>query len=456
MRRLTSIPFVCFVVFGVAAVVALGGCSTILAVRGQQQRADQNAVVSGTVSTEQPARGPLFVGILARDASGFYLVDHFVAEKPGPWIFALAPGTYWLAACEDVNGDGRYDNEPALAPDPDKPLLLAPGQSVEGISLLIPEQGRFPGSFTVADLQARDPAEQQRVSAFKMSVAGEVTMLDSPRFAPEVGVKGMWQYYDFLLETRPGIYFLQPYDPTKIPVLFVHGIGGTPRDFQYLIAALDRDRFQAWVFYYPSGAGLDALAELLEQLFVRLRVEYRFTEAVVVAHSMGGLVTRAFLLKDYERNGADVVHTYVTISSPLGGMKSAGAGVESSPVVVRSWYGLAPGSPFLDGLFYKDTKKTERRQLPKSMAYHLFFGIRGKGSTDNVVSISSQLRYEAQEEARSIRGFRETHTSILESPAVAARLNEILAATPPSRSLAQILTLGLVGNQKPAPSPHSR
>src|SRR5262249_15900228 len=77
-------------------------------------------------------------------------------------------------------------------------------------------------------------------------------------------------------------------------------------------------------------------------------------EGVVVGHSMGGLVTRAFLLMDYERNGADVVHTYVTISSPLGGMKSAGAGIESSPIVVRSGYGLAPGSPFLDGLFYKD------------------------------------------------------------------------------------------------------
>ena len=200
-----------------------------------------------------------------------------------------------------------------------------------------------------------------------MSVAGEVATLDAPRFDPEVGVTGMWQYYDFLLQTHPGIYFLQPYDPKKIPVLFVHGIGGTPRDFQYLIAVLDRDRFQPWVFYYPSGAGLDALAQLLEQLFVRLRVEYHFKEAVVVAHSMGGLVTRAFLLKDYEGNGADVVHTYVTIASPLGGMKSAGKGVERSPVVVHSWYGLAPHSAFLDGLFYKDTEKTKRRRRAQAV-----------------------------------------------------------------------------------------
>jgi hypothetical protein len=254
-------------VFAVAAAVVLCGCSTILAVRAQSLRADENPVVSGTVAIEQPARGQLFVGILARDASGFDLVDHFVSEKPGRWIFALAPGTYWLAACEDVNGDGRYENEPALTPNPDEPLVLAPGQSVEGIHLVIPQQGRFEGSFTVADLQTRDPAEQQRVSAFKMSVAGAVATLDDPRFDPDVGVKGMWQYYGFLLETQPGIYFLQPYDPKNIPVLFVHGIGGTPRDFQHLIAELDSDRFQPWVYHYPSGAGLDALAELLVQLF---------------------------------------------------------------------------------------------------------------------------------------------------------------------------------------------
>jgi pimeloyl-ACP methyl ester carboxylesterase len=449
MTRPAATGSVRSVVFAVVALFLLDGCSTILAVREQQERADANAVVSGTVSTEQPARGPLFVGILGRDASGFYLVDHFVAEKPGPWIFVLAAGTYWLAACEDVNGDGRYEDEPALAPELDKPLHLAPGQGIAAVKLVIPAQGRFTGSFTVADLQSRDPAEQQRVSAFKLSVAGEVASLDDPRFAPEVGVKGMWQYYDFLLETHPGIYFLQPYDAKKIPVLFVHGITGTPRDFRSLIAALDRDRFQPWVYYYASGAGLDSIAELLRQLFVRLRVQYRFKEAAVVAHSMGGLVTREFLLKDNEESGTEVVRTYVTISSPLGGMKSAGSGVETSPIVVRSWYGLAPHSPFLDGLYYKNADKTERRRLPESMAYHMLFGYRGKGSTDNVVTINSQLRYEAQEESSSLRGFHETHTSILESPAVAARLNEILAAQRSTNTVTKILTLGLAGNQKP-------
>ena len=412
-----------------ATAIACSGCSTILAVREQQRRADQNAVISGTVTTDHEPRGPLIVGLLSQDKSGPFLLDHFVTEKPGPWIFAVAPGKYWLGAFEDIDGDGRYDEEPALRPDPNQPIALASGQKLEGVELRIPLQGRFTrDKFTLSDLQARDSADQHHVSVFALSVAGQVTTLADPRFSREVATKGMWQFYDFLLDTRPGIYFLQAYDPTKIPVLFVHGIAGTPLDFAPLIDRLDRTRFQPWVFYYPSGARLENLAALLTQLFVRLRVQYGFDRAAVVAHSMGGLVTRAFLLQDYEINAADVVRTYVTISSPLGGMASAGKGVEVSPIVVRSWYGLASGSEYLDGLFYEDPAgKTKRRRLPRTMSYHLLFGFRGPGPDDGIVALSSQLRHEAQEEARTERGFDETHTSILQSAAVADYLNEVLA-----------------------------
>jgi len=40
---------------------------------------------------------------------------------------------------------------------------------------------------------------------------------------------------------------------------------------------------------------------------------------------------------------------------------------------------------------------------------------------------NAAIRPEAQEEASSVRGYDETHTSILQSPAVAAHLDEILA-----------------------------
>ncbi len=417
----------------VAAALGMAGCSTILAVDDQAALTAKLAVVSGNVSAaDHEARGPLIVGLVGRGPNGFYLADHFVTEKPGPWVIAVQAGTYWPVAFEDVKRDGHYDDEPALRLREDRPIVLAPGQRLEGVNLAVPLTGRFSiTGFSPSDLEARAQSEQQRVSMMALSVAGQVTTLSDPRFAREIGASGLWKTYDFLLQVGPGIYFLEPYDPKRIPVLFVHGAGGSPVEFDYLIGSLDRSRYQAWVAYYPSGASLDVLGKWMAQLFVRLRSQYGFERAAVVAHSMGGLVTREFLLYHHETGGDDAVKTYVTISSPLGGMEQAGKGIERSPVVLKAWYGLAPGGAFLDGLFYSDVpKNTVRRRLPASMRYHLLFGYRGggrSGSSDGTVTLASELRAEAQEEAASVRGFDEDHTSVLRSKAVATRLGEILA-----------------------------
>lgn len=410
------------------------GCSTLLSVSEQYKRIDANAVVGGTVTTTDPdADGPLIVGILADGPDGTaHLVDHFVATRSGRWVMAVAPGTYRVAAYQDVNADGRYDDEPATQWNGGSAFTLAPGQRRDDIDLSIDPAGRLrTRHFSLEAMQARGRAEQPVVSLFALSVAGRVTTLDSPRFAEEVGASGLWKPYDFVLAGYPGIYFLEEYDPGRIPVLFVHGVGGSPVNFRAVIAALDRESYQPWVVYYPSGLSLDSIGRWATQMFSRLRARYGFSKAAVVAHSMGGLVAFEFVHRDYDFNEATTVRTLVTIASPLGGMASAGKGVEDSPIVVRSWFGLAPGSPFLDGLFYVDPPVNRvRRPLPPGTRYHLMFGYRGggrSGASDGVVALSSQLRAEAQQQAQSIRGFDATHTGILKDPSAIARVGEILS-----------------------------
>ena len=415
-----------------AGLVCMSGCSTILAVKGEQRLADELCGVSGTVATERAARGPMVVALFTQSGDDYALVDYFTATKPGPWGFGVQAGSYFVAAFEDVNGDGAYQDEPFHRPDPTKPLVLTPGQKIDDLHLVIPFAGRplRSGRFTLSGLMARTPEDQQRKSIFALSQLGKVTTLDDPRFAPDRAAAGMWKFYDFLVAGRAGLYFLEPYDPKRIPVLFVHGINGTPRDFRSLIARLDRSRYQAWVLYYPSGARLDTLVTWADQLFTRLEVTLAPKKVMVVAHSMGGLVARGFVLQHHDVTGSDVIGTFVTISSPLGGMASAGQGVEDSPVVVRSWYALAPGSPYLEGLFYTDpATRKQRRKIDDRTAYHMLFGFKGK-SGDGTVSLASQLRPEAQEEARTLRGYDETHTGILDSTAVAEHLNALLAASP--------------------------
>jgi pimeloyl-ACP methyl ester carboxylesterase len=63
----------------------------------------------------------------------------------------------------------------------------------------------------------------------------------------------------------------------------------------YIAGGIDSRRFQALFFYYPSGLRLQTLADLLYEKLDLLYERYGFHELSIVAHSMGGLIVRAYL-----------------------------------------------------------------------------------------------------------------------------------------------------------------
>jgi hypothetical protein len=146
---------------------------------------------------------------------------------------------------------------------------------------------------------------------------------------------------------------------------------------------------------------------------------------LVVAHSMGGLVARAFVASVAARPDHSYVGELVTLSTPFGGHEAAQKGVDHAPVVVPCWLDLAAGSPFLLSL---------RTPLPKAVPHHLFFsyigGSTGDGPTDGTVSMRSMLVPEIQQEATQVRGFAETHDTIVTSADVARVLYATLTSLP--------------------------
>lgn len=54
---------------------------------------------------------------------------------------------------------------------------------------------------------------------------GEAVSLEDLRFNKENGKLGLWSPVQFIEEHGAGIYFLQLYEPSKPPVLMVHGAG---------------------------------------------------------------------------------------------------------------------------------------------------------------------------------------------------------------------------------------
>lgn len=246
---------------------------------------------------------------------------------------------------------------------------------------------------------------------------GAVTPLSDPRFTLAHAKKGMWQPLQFVLDGGAGLHFLKPYDEFKTPVLFVHGLSGSPVNFTDMIEAMDQDRYQALVFSYPSGYSVEATANGLYYLTNALQHKLKFDDLHVVSHSLGGLVSRAYMNQCQRESECDYLRSYTSMSSPWGGSAGAQLGRDTAPVVMPVWQDLSPDSDFLASLF--------ETNLPHQIPYFLMFSYRndsrlGGGSSDGVVALSSQLRSEAQLQTLKLRGYNESHAGILVSPDAAS------------------------------------
>ena len=167
----------------------------------------------------------------------------------------------------------------------------------------------------------------------------------------------------------------------KIPVLFVHGINGTPTNFRYLVEHLDRTKYQPWLYYYPSGVRLSGIADHLDQTMKALQLQHGFMQYHVIAHSMGGLVSRGFLLRNQSGQSRPRVPLYITISTPWAGHKAAETGVNYAPAVVYVWNDMAPQSAYLTDLFFSNHNGVQaHRPLPAGVQHHLLFGYKHRGN----------------------------------------------------------------------------
>jgi pimeloyl-ACP methyl ester carboxylesterase len=406
-------------------------------VKRQQEMDAQLIRLTGTVALAEPERG-MRVVVLVRMSSeeDGDVVDHYSRRRDGRFYFVVSdPGTYALLAFHDRNGDLNYDpDEPALGLSGAQVFTLGVAETREGIELVIDPSGRIPvdGPADIEALIARSAQEQLGRSLGQFSTVGGIFELGDPRFGAESGQLGLWRPLDFVAELRPGIFFVEPYDDDRIPVLFIHGMTGHPNEFEFLVDALDRSRFQPWFYFYPSGGSLQKVVGHANQVLMSLHARHRFRRMFVVAHSMGGLVGRGLILEHEEGDGEEIIPLFVSISAPWGGHEAAQAGVDRAPAVVEAWRDMAPDSAFQRDLLYEDPEaKTRPRQLPDHVTHHLLFGYqRDAGSlgvsSDSVITIGSQLLPTAQDQAVEVYGIDATHAGILRNPATAERLNRIL------------------------------
>ena len=109
-----------------------------------------------------------------------------------------------------------------------------------------------------------------------------------------------------------GLFLMEPYDPQKTPVIFVHGLLSTPLTWANVTNDLwgnaeFRRRYQIWHYHYPTSAPFLYTAKAFREQLAKARAQLdpagkdpASANLQIVAHSMGGLLTRTLITNSGE------------------------------------------------------------------------------------------------------------------------------------------------------------
>lgn len=198
----------------------------------------------------------------------------------------------------------------------DSPVLAGqPGVPASGMAFPTTVVLEFRGSTPVLVFQNVMKADHARLGGRKRELATD--------FSAPIAVllsKGRNRSIDIdaLLNTKARmddarLVQLQPYDPDKIPVVFVHGLMSRPEAWAraangLLADPVIRERYQFWFFSYPTGLPVWASTAVLRRELDRfqrelggLRKNPNLDDMVLVGHSMGGLISSLMVREGGER-----------------------------------------------------------------------------------------------------------------------------------------------------------
>jgi len=390
------------------------GC-TLIKLKKDVNRGLVSTVIVGRINANFSGNGPIIVA--ACSTSEEKEIAHYtVLHDSGEYELMVGQGNYYVFAYWDKNSNLIYEAGEPAGQHGDPRLVVAPAVGVVfDIDVVIPEEGRnivIPHGSKISSVKPQKLHSRQ---------AGDITDLDDERFSEEYGSKGFWEPGSFFKQFGGNIYFLEEYDPEKIPILFIHGAGGTPKGWWYFVDNIDRTRFQPWFFYYPTGARIDSMSYLLLWKLSNLQTKYQFNKIYFTAHSMGGLVARSFIINYGGK--FPLVKLFISLATPWGGDRMAEYGVRQSPAVIPSWIDMQPEGDFIKSLY--------RKKMPDHTIFYMFYGHRGsrspfRSNNDGTITLSSLLDYRPQSEAKMNFAFNEDHASIIFSKEVLAQYNTIL------------------------------
>ncbi len=110
---------------------------------------------------------------------------------------------------------------------------------------------------------------------------------------------------------RQGIFFLEPYDPEKIPILMVHGIVSSPLMWRDLTNRIMGDpvlqkKYQIWHYTYATGFPILTSASMLRDQLDGVNIALQragllpHEPIVLIGHSLGGLLAKMMVSDSHD------------------------------------------------------------------------------------------------------------------------------------------------------------
>lgn len=405
-------------------VVGLSGCAGFRRLGEDLKFIDNTAIVSAQVTNAGEHRS-VYGCVVEWDrekdevlSADFTKLEGVGAGELGLFgFFVKGTENQYVAAWSDRNGNQRYEpGEPAWihSDESGTPVPMAFNDERKARSKgALSSSTKVPEGLIKASREfvgAR--TDEEAASKLTIPIAlGDIADPEDAKFSPARGQAGYWEPARFPMEAGIGIYFLEKYDPNRIPVLFVYGAAGSPHDWNTFEDKIDRKKHQAWFYFYPTGRRLDEMGNSLNEGVKLLQAHYGFQKLHVIAHSMGGLVSRSFLIKNVVEDKHDYIDRFVSVSTPWQGHAAAEMGVKWAPSAIPSWLDMQTDSDFQKEIFSK--------KLKGRVDHLLIYGYVPKGDKpieeldDGTVTVKSQTRPEAVEDAVKVLHYPSDHVEIL-------------------------------------------
>ena len=365
----------------------------------------------------------IVVALFKRDPGGMSLANMRTISSGETFYVMLPKANYTLFAFYDLNGDFEYQSgEPAARIDDPFVNWFSELQVQDRLD---PDALRVEQFGLASALVLDQKLDMSLATLRKRNKAAEnflrIVTWDDDIFSPETAIRSLWEPSWFQEEIGYGLYVLEEFDPTKKSILLVHGITDTPRVFEHLANAIP-DEYQLLLFYFPSGFPLEYTSYVLNEAIDELIRRDQIPQLDIIAHSMGGLVSKGMLKLADEKLGQHL-RLFVSIASPFGGHASAAFGTKWSPIVAPVWWAMVPGSQYLQGIDELDLSDGPKHHLIFTYSHEADGNSEGD---DGVVTVKSQLTESAQRNATAIYGVADSHKGVVNNPCTSALLVAIL------------------------------